>query len=257
MIREVNWNMLKQSKKFLNHSKYGGIIYILIFVVIIWIALYVIQAFLSCLFYKKLTPENYEVGYVRSYRTDNLSDDGNTTDSNNYKVDVSFKADGKKYHVDLDIPVSLKTKVRDSGVDAKYVIGDIYYRKSNPKKVKIVGLRRHVLPFTGNQYICKDNLNDFCEEVWKAILDSDWEKLASISYLGPEEEATAKNVEENLASDFEYYKENKIDIKSLQYKQFDSDCTRYVMLSDESGKGKIYYITVKDGKYKLDLRYRM
>ena len=49
----------------------------------------------------------------------------------------------------------------------------------------------------------------------------------------------------------------KIDLKSLQYTQFDSDCTHYVYISDGNGNGITYYITVKDGKYKLDLRYRM
>ena len=62
---------------------------------------------------------------------------------------------------------------------------------------------------------------------------------------------------ENLEADFDYFKEKKIDLKSLQYTQFDSDCTHYVYISDGNGNGITYYITVKDGKYKLDLRYRM
>ena len=56
---------------------------------------------------------------------------------------------------------------------------------------------------------------------------------------------------------FVIFKEKKIDLKSLQYTQFDSDCTHYVYISDGNGNGITYYITVKDGKYKLDLRYRM
>ena len=70
-------------------------------------------------------------------------------------------------------------------------------------------------------------------------------------------ELDGRRVKENLEADFDYFKEKKIDLNSLQFTQFDSDCTHYVYISDGNGNGITYYITVKDGKYKLDLRYRM
>ncbi len=83
--------------------------------------------------------------------------------------------------------------------------------------------------------------------------------MASFTYSGSflEKEVTGKSVKENLEADFDYFKEKKIDLNSLQFTQFDSDCTHYVYISDGNGNGITYYITVKDGKYKLDLRYRM
>ena len=149
----VYMNLINEYRKFLNHSKYGGILYIINLLLIIWITIYIIQALFSCLFYKRLTPEDYEVGYVKSYTTSQQTDD--------------------------------------------------------------------------------------------------------VAYLGLEKEVTGKSVKENLEADFDYFKEKKIDLKSLQYTQFDSDCTHYVYISDGNGNGITYYITVKDGKYKLDLRYRM
>lgn len=118
-------------------------------------------------------------------------------------------------------------------------------------------MRRHILPFAENKYICKENIDDFCEKIFAAYQKQDYDTLASFAYLGLEKEVTGKSVKENLEADFDYFKEKKIDLKSLQYTQFDSDCTHYVYISDGNGNGITYYITVKDGKYKLDLRYRM
>ena len=250
-------NLINEYRKFLNHSKYGGILYIINLLLIIWITIYIIQALFSCLFYKRLTPEDYEVGYVKSYTTSQQTDDGTSGDSINYKTEVFFRVGGKEYYADLDIPIRLKTKVINAGRDANYVIGDIYYKKTDPEKVKIVALRRHVLPFAENKYICKENIDDFCEKILASYQKQDYDTLASFTYSGLEKEVTGKSVKENLEADFDYFKEKKIDLNSLQFTQFDSDCTHYVYISDGNGNGTTYYITVKDGKYKLDLRYRM
>ena len=74
-------NLINEYRKFLNHSKYGGILYIINLLLIIWITIYIIQALFSCLFYKRLTPEDYEVGYVKSYTTSQQTDDGTSGDS--------------------------------------------------------------------------------------------------------------------------------------------------------------------------------
>lgn len=250
-------NLINEYRKFLNNSKYGGILYIINLLLIIWITIYIIQALFSCLFYKRLTPEDYEVGYVKSYTTSQQTDDGTSGDSINYKTEVFYRVGGKEYYADLDIPIRLKTKVINAGRDANYVIGDIYYKKTEPEKVKIVALRRHVLPFAENKYICKENIDDFCEKILASYQKQDYDTLASFTYSGLEKEVTGKSVKENLEADFNYFKEKKIDLKSLQFTQFDSDCTHYVYISDGNGNGITYYITVKDGKYKLDLRYRM
>lgn len=37
-------NLINEYRKFLNHSKYGGILYIINLLLIIWITIYIIQA---------------------------------------------------------------------------------------------------------------------------------------------------------------------------------------------------------------------
>lgn len=249
-------NIIKKLKNATDKSKFGGIIYLICFGLIIYLAVYLVLALFSCIFYKKLTPDDYEVGYLKSYTAYDTTADGTGAASEAYELTVTFFIQGKKYTADLDIPVSLKAKVEKSGIDANHVIGDIYYKKSNPKKVKIVKFRRHVLPFSGNKYICNDNLDEFYDEVIEAYKAKDYEKLAEYSYLGESETVSADLVEQELADDYSYFSECEENLDSLKYTRFKSDETRYLNVSSSDGKGITYYITVKAGKYKLDLRYR-
>lgn len=58
--------------------------------------------------------------------------------------------------------------------------------KTDPEKVKIVALRRHVLPFVENKYICKENIDNFCEKIFASYQKQDYDTLASVAYLGLE-----------------------------------------------------------------------
>lgn len=249
-------NIIKKFKNATDKSKFGGIIYLIYFGLIIYVAVYLVLALFSCIFYKKLTPDEYEVGYLESYTAYDTTNDRTDDIYRGYELTVTFYVQGKKYTADLDVPAYLRTKVTKSGMDANHVIGDIYYKKSNPKKVKIVKFRRHVLPFSGNKYICKDNLDEFYDEVIEAYKAKDYEKLAEYSYMGESEIVNADIIEQELADDYSYFSESKEDLDSLKYTRFKSDETQYLNVSSSDGKGITYYITVKNGKYKLDLRYR-
>lgn len=249
-------NIIKKFKNATDKSKFGGIIYLIYFGLIIYVAVYLVLALFSCIFYKKLTPDEYEVGYLKSYTAYDTTTDRTDDTYRGYELTVTFYIQGKKYTADLDVPAHLRTKVTKSGMDANHVIGDIYYKKSNPKKVKIVKFRRHVLPFSGNKYICKDNLDEFYDEVIEAYKAKDYEKLAEYSYLGEAETVNADIIEQELADDYSYFSESEENFDSLKYTRFKSDETRYLNVSSSDGKGIAYYITVKNGKYKLDLRYR-
>ena len=137
-------NIIKKFKNAIDKSKFGGIIYLICFGLIIYVAVYLVLALFSCIFYKKLTPDEYEVGYLKSYTA-------------------------------------------------------------------------------------YDTTNDRTDDIYRGY---------------------------ELADDYSYFSESKENLDSLKYTRFKSDETRYLNVSSSDGKGIAYYITVKNGKYKLDLRYR-
>lgn len=108
-------NIIKKFKNATDKSKFGGIIYLIYFGLIIYVAVYLVLALFSCIFYKKLTPDEYEVGYLKSYTAYDTTTDGTDDTYIGYELTVTFYIQGKKYTADLDVPSYLRTKVTKSG----------------------------------------------------------------------------------------------------------------------------------------------
>lgn len=75
-----------------------------------------------------------------------------------YLVTVQYEVDGTRYTADLSLGQAFFTGNRVARArcpDGSSVLGTIFYKSSDPKRLKYIPARRHILPFSTGKYVCR------------------------------------------------------------------------------------------------------
>ena len=95
-----------------------------------------------------------------------------------------------------------------AGADGSSVLGTIFYKSSDPKRLKYIPARRHILPFSTGKYVCREDTDDFAAQVCALLQQEDYGSLAALSYNGRDIPVTAEDTEEYFHDDLVYFHKN-------------------------------------------------
>jgi len=157
--------------RFINESRYGGILYLALWLVVLGLVFTLFQTiFLSIAYTGRLTPDDYEVLHVEQTEYDQsigAYDSGIIRRFSDYLVTVQYEVDGTRYTADLSLGQAFFTgnRVARAGADGSSVLGTIFYKSSDPKRLKYIPARRHILPFSTGKYVCREDTDDFAAQV--------------------------------------------------------------------------------------------
>lgn len=137
----------------------------------------------------RLTPDDYEVLHVEQTEYDQsigAYDSGIIRRFSDYLVTVQYEVDGTRYTADLSLGQAFFTgnRVARAGADGSSVLGTIFYKSSDPKRLKYIPARRHILPFSTGKYVCREDTDDFAAQVCALLQQEDYGSLAALSYNG-------------------------------------------------------------------------
>ena len=145
--------------RFINESRYGGILYLALWLVVLGLVFTLFQTiFLSIAYTGRLTPDDYEVLHVEQTEYDQsigAYDSGIIRRFSDYLVTVQYEVDGTRYTADLSLGQAFFTgnRVARAGADGSSVLGTIFYKSSDPKRLKYIpGQTAHSPIF--NRQIC-------------------------------------------------------------------------------------------------------
>ena len=123
---------------FINESRYGGILYLALWLVVLGLVFTLFQTiFLSIAYTGRLTPDDYEVLHVEQTEYDQsigAYDSGIIRRFSDYLVTVQYEVDGTRYTADLSLGQAFFTgnRVARAGADGSSVLGTIFYKSSDP-----------------------------------------------------------------------------------------------------------------------------
>ena len=149
--------------RFINESRYGGVLYLALWLVVLGLVFTLFQTiFLSIAYTGRLTPDDYEVLHVEQTEYDQsigAYDSGIIRRFSDYLVTVQYEVDGTRYTADLSLGQAFFTgnRVARAGADGSSVLGTIFYKSSDPKRLKYIPARRHILPFSTGKYVCRED----------------------------------------------------------------------------------------------------
>ena len=154
-------------------------------------------------------------------------------------------------------------RVARAGADGSSVLGTIFYKSSDPKRLKYIPARRHILPFSTGKYVCREDTDDFAAQVCALLQQEDYGSLAALSYNGRDIPVTAEDTEEYFHDDLVYFRKNVGDLSLLEGTTVYHDTPwatavtiRYYSKEAQETYSDYLPITVKDGHYRLDLRWK-
>ena len=182
-----------------------------------------------------------------------------------YLVTVQYEVDGTRYTADLSLGQAFFTgnRVARAGADGSSVLGTIFYKSSDPKRLKYIPARRHILPFSTGKYVCREDTDDFAAQVCALLQQEDYGSLAALSYNGRDIPVTAEDTEEYFHDDLVYFHKNVGDLSLLEGTTVYHDTPwatavtiRYYSKEAQETYSDYLPITVKDGHYRLDLRWK-
>ena len=146
---------------------------------------------------------------------------------------------------------------------ARLYFGTIFYKSSDPKRLKYIPARRHILPFSTGKYVCREDTDDFAAQVCALLQQEDYGSLAALSYNGRDIPVTAEDTEEYFHDDLVYFRKNVGDLSLLEGTTVYHDTPwatavtiRYYSKEAQETYSDYLPITVKDGHYRLDLRWK-
>lgn len=255
--------------RFINESRYGGILYLALWLVVLGLVFTLFQTiFLSIAYTGRLTPDDYEVLHVEQTEYDQsigAYDSGIIRRFSDYLVTVQYEVDGTRYTADLSLGQAFFTgnRVARAGADGSSVLGTIFYKSSDPKRLKYIPARRHILPFSTGRYVCREDTDDFAAQVCALLQQEDYGSLAALSYNGRDIPVTAEDTEEYFHDDLVYFRKNVGDLSLLEGTTVYHDTPwatavtiRYYSKETQETYSDYLPITVKDGHYRLDLRWK-
>lgn len=129
--------------RFINESRYGGILYLALWLVVLGLVFTLFQTiFLSIAYTGRLTPDDYEVLHVEQTEYDQsigAYDSGIIRRFSDYLVTVQYEVDGTRYTADLSLGQAFFTgnRVARAGADGSSVLGTIFYKSSDPKTPEV------------------------------------------------------------------------------------------------------------------------
>lgn len=255
--------------RFINESRYGGILYLALWLVVLGLVFTLFQTiFLSIAYTGRLTPDDYEVLHVEQTEYDQsigAYDSGIIRRFSDYLVTVQYEVDGTRYTADLSLGQAFFTgnRVARAGADGSSVLGTIFYKSSDPKRLKYIPARRHILPFSTGKYVCREDTDDFAAQVCALLQQEDYGSLAALSYNGRDIPVTVEDTEEYFHDDLVYFRKNVGDLSLLEGTTVYHDTPwatavtiRYYSKEAQETYSDYLPITVKDGHYRLDLRWK-
>lgn len=137
----INIKLLRKIKEKIDNCKFGGLIYILFFIVIMLVCR---GCFRTCYYNKTLTPEQYRTTYV--YKESSFSP-GDTSSDACLCIGIEYEVDGIIQKEELFYEGSNINKIYHTAIhEIKYseisevteiekYIGNIHYNKNHPEKM--------------------------------------------------------------------------------------------------------------------------
>ncbi len=99
---------------------------------------------------------------------------------------------------------------------ARLYLAPFFYKSSDPKRLKYIPARRHILPFSTGKYVCREDTDDFAAQVCALLQQEDYGSLAALSYNGRDIPVTAEDTEEYFHDDLVYFRKNVGDLSLLE-----------------------------------------
>ena len=113
------------------------------------------------------------------------------------------------------------------------------------------------------EYVCREDTDDFAAQVCALLQQEDYGSLAALSYNGRDIPVTAEDTEEYFHDDLVYFRKNVGDLSLLEGTTVYHDTPwatavtiRYYSKEAQETYSDYLPITVKDGHYRLDLRWK-